>query len=405
MVGLIGLAIFAVYLLKFLNSKLNPFNSYLLTLFVVSIPLLQHVGYIVEPSIWTALAWSGLCLFFSFGEKNEENFYLWFFILSIASLMRASAFVAIVPLTLYWIYDSYIRNGSRFLLRREFYFAFIPLLIMIPFTLKSVLFGTPATEGELSKLALIMSSFKNFFPAEAAANAIMYPWVLFFPLGFLQFGSNKRILFCVKCIFFLLAYLVFYSINPGLWGISRYQSEFILPFVITGFLYFLFLIDKHSSKLASVILILLIGFNFYTSWNFQSYSKLGDESIFGGLLDGRTAGISERVYDTDQALKFAKDKGLLGATFVDGITYGQMPQIIAGVSYPEYKMVHSFGSYWGSADLEKLNVNPKVRVIILSDWEPNHEKIKKLTSLGWINEKNFYNERYKTTTYFFVRKN
>jgi hypothetical protein len=402
-VGIVAVFVFAIFSMDFFSRSKGLLNSFLVVTVISTIPILQHVAYIVEPSLWTTLSWTGLLLFISFGEKNSNNFSIWFFILSIASLMRVSAFVAIIPLGLYWIKFSYERFGIRFLAHKDFYIPMLPILAMLPFTVRSILYGTPATEGEASKLTLLLLSVNSLLPVKVAYYSIMLPWIAFFPIGFISRGEDKLVKFLIKCIFFILAYIVFYSIRDALWGLSRYQAEFILPFVIVGILNFVFYIKEKSKHLFYFALFILFSWNIWVSAKFQSYTDLQETSIFTGLRDGRSAGVSEIVYDTRSALISVRDRGLLSATYLDGITYGHFPQLMVWANFSELQEIKAMGNPWGGLKMEEVHANQKIKAVILSDWEPNRNKLQKLISFNWKLVETFENQKYKTKTYLLIR--
>jgi hypothetical protein len=397
-IGLVGVGIFSFFFLDFFSSRIGNRDSFLVTLIVVTIPLLQHVAYIVEPSLWTFLSWTGLLLFISFGNRTVENFKLWFLIISMASLMRASAFVALVPLTLFWLTFVFEKYRYHFVFKKEFYITMLPVLVMIPFTFKSIFMGTPATEGDSSKISLLLLSLQSLLPIKVAYYSLMFPCILFFPFGFLSAGKDKWPKFSIKLSFFIFAYIIFYSINPGLWGMSRYQAEFVLPFVVLGIVNVLIFLKSKSWKVQTILALILLTCNLYVSWNFQSFSKLKEENIFAGLRDGRTAGISEIVFDTKEALAYVKERNLLKSTYLDGITYGQFPQIMAQITFSELMAVEKFGHPWGGAKMVDVNANQDIKAIILSDWAPNYERIKILESFRWTITKDFWNPKYNTHT-------
>ncbi len=403
-VGMIALGLFSFFTIHFFAKKKGVLVAFFTVVIFSTIPILQHVAYIVEPSLWTTLSWTGVLLFITFGKRDSNNFCIWFFILALASLMRASAFVAIIPLGLYWLKFAYDAHGFRFLIRKDFYIPMIPILIMLPFTFKSIAMGTPATGGDTSKLTLMLLSVQSFLSVRVAYYSIMLPWIAFFPLGFLSSGENKIFKFFIKLLFFTLSYIVFYSINQGLWGMSRYQAEFILPFVIVGIFNFLFFLHGRYRKIFNIVLMLFFGYNLWVSWRFQSYSNLRETAIFTGLRDGRSAGISEIVYDTKLALNAVRDRNLLATTYLDGITYGSFPQLMASATFTELEAINVIGNPWGGFPMEDINKNKKINAIILSDWEPGSEKAKKLIDLNWRLVETFENRKYNTKTYLLLRK-
>lgn len=396
--GLVAIPILGVQITSYFKNEIGWLSSILLGFSIISIPLLQHVGYIVEPSIWTSLAWTGMLVFLQFGKKDRNQFQFWFIVISLASLMRASAFMGLIPLILFYIWEEYKIHKFKILIDLKFYKAFLPILVMIPFLIKTLKMGTSATDGSMKGMQAILKSLESGLSIKLAYYAIMLPWLIFFPLGFYQKSKSVLIKSFFYVIFFVLSYSMFYSINEGLWGLSRYQSEFVLPFCILGFIQLFLLIQKININVSKIFLFLIIIINIYISFNFQKFSQLREENLFSGLRDGRTAGISEIVYNRKEALDYAKFRSKLNQLYIDGILYGPTLQILYGVNYDDLTSIRSIGFPWGGMKPEDINSSGKINLVVFSDWEPNQKKIEYLLNNNWYIVKIIENYKYNSSS-------
>ena len=400
-VGIIGLITLFLFLTKIFIKRYELSYTLLITLSIIFIPLLAHTSYIVEPSIWTSLSWTGVLIFIFYGDKSNKSFLLWFSILSIASLMRASAFVGLIPLSLHWFFTKVNFQNLKTTFTLENLKVFSPVLVMLPYTFSSLLGGSPATGSELTTLESIQKSVEGFLSIKMAYNAVFFPWILFFPFSFWFKHKNEFIYSFILLFFFSLSYVMFYSIRPVLWGLGRYQAEFILPFVILGMVnVFQFIYQKN--KIFTIFpFTTLILYGLYIIVNYPTYSEIRDESIFPGVKSHRIKGISEIVYDTSKPLQKMKQEGLSHSTYIEGITYGTMPNILAGYTLKEIQSVSKIGHRGMS--VEDIHKNSQIQAVILTDWCPTGPKKEQLMKLGWKLVDVYKNGSYKTSSFLLVR--
>jgi len=413
--GLIGLMCF---IQRIVNKRLNFINSWLFAFAVGTIPVLWHVGILVEQSIWTAIVWILFLLYFLISdfdnnEAKELNYMRWISIISIFTLLRQSAFVAFLPLLLIIFID--------FLKRREFNIKKIliltsPIFLMLPFLLNNIVNGTSASYlGELSSIQRIWVALDSGIIFNAMMNSIGWPWIifLFFPLLFFIKNSLK---ISAVLIFFIAGVCIFYMVNPSLWGMGRYQAEYVIPFVILGFFLFVNYIVKYynfASKFLPIFFVFLIINNIYVFKNLASFNKPIDElkiTFFDQdiKIRGQYAILSEFPYEYKQAFAEAKKAGYSGNIFVAGATYGVFGEILNNFTVLEvnlekdiYKKMQNISpaiySSW------EINENAKIKLVLITDYHKGKELKKELENLGWNRWKEFNNRQYGSTIYGLTR--
>ncbi|MDX2470889.1 MAG: hypothetical protein QNL04_09985 [SAR324 cluster bacterium] len=405
-VGLVALAGLGGYIYHFLSSRISQLTSLLAALALATLPLLVHSSVIVEPSIWTAVAWVGFLLFLFYEEPTAEKVTLWFGILSIATLMRATALIGLVTLSVYWLVVFLQRNNWKRLFSLDFLRPLVSVFVALPFAARSIVAGGPASgtkeNGLLSHLLDSLAHFEAFFHV---LNAIGPVWLLFLPLAFAPlFFKEKKLGAYFATFHLLIAFVAFYSIRKVLWGLPRYQAELWLPFVIVGFIHALIWLE--SKKLKSVGLVVLgslVIFNLFVTLNLPKQSQFGDEPIFASIKKGNVFGVSEVVYDYDKVIQKAVELGFTGELYIDGITYGEMPEILNGFTYANILASRDFGHPWGGANVADIQSNTTIQAVILADWTPSLKKAEELQNLGWKIQYKAINPYFHSTTLLLSR--
>ncbi len=415
-IGLIGL----IWLIqKVANKKLNFVNSWLFALTVGIIPVLWHVGVLVEQSIWTAMVWTLFLLYFlmpNFDNKVRELDYIrWISIISIFTLLRQSSFVAFLPLFLIILIDFF--NKKEFNIKKIFILT-SPIFLMLPFLLNSIINGTSASySGKLSSVQRVWEAFNSGIIFNAVMNSISWPWIIFLFIPILFFMKNP-LKISVVLIFFIAGVYIFYMIDPGLWGMGRYQAEYVIPFIVLGFFIFVNYMVKYrsfASKFLPIFFALLIIHNIYIFKNLASFNKPIDElkiTFFDQdiKIRGQYAVLSEFPYEYKRAFVEAKDAGYAGNIFVAGATYGVFGEILNNFTVLEvrlerdiYKKIQSISPVIYSS--QEIDKNYKIKLVLITDYYKGMELKKELENLGWQEWKEFKNEEYGSTIFGLFRKN
>ena len=391
-VGLIGCS-FMIHLV--LVKRLGYINSIFAATALCSIPLFIHVSTLVEGSIWTSILWIFLLIQIPL-MRGHDSIY-WFSLTSIISifiLLRITSFIA-YPL-IFILFMKY--NWPLFLKSKKDFVHFVsPFLICLPFLAVSIFIGTPGSIGAETELVTnkffvfnnIIYIFKSGTFFDIVLSNINAAW-LFPILGiFIKLKDEKNYFFnrAIIIVFLILAIEMFFSIGPGLWGVDRYQAEYLIPFIVSGG--YLFFCKIHEIWNQNFLIPLLSLFLIYSGViGFHNYSIKPDMI---GIGQDNIMRQSEQIYDYKTALIDAKNSGLAGKTLLVGVTYGALPQILSGFTIKEVKQSIElnkklmFGG-WLSASAELINNEPEVKLVLMTEmsFASNQDNLRKnLLLLGW----------------------
>ncbi|OGB74955.1 hypothetical protein A2810_02605 [candidate division Kazan bacterium RIFCSPHIGHO2_01_FULL_49_10] len=419
----IGLVIFGWLIWRFIEKRAGHLLALLIAMTAVTIPVLWYVGVLVGPSIWTTMAWS-LVLLYMYLKPNliAKDFLRLVAIVSIATLMRQTAFVALVPIFLRLAYDLW-KRGLTF---REVLLISSPLLVMVPFLLISFISGTPASyvpgatsyfPPETSGLGRVWFALSSGLAWTAIRNSVQPLWLVFGGVSLICLLKTPRRF--LENIFFLAGGVgVFYLISPLLWGNGRYQAEYIIPFSILGLIMVIIFLREKVGWLKYHLLLgalVMIGYNTYSfikiprlnapvntliSTRYDLMKKLGEYSI-----------ISQLPYDYRSAMTAAKDSNYADSLYIVGSTYGVFPQILDGFTIGEAiankKLLGKGGLLRNeSGDLTPadINSNKDIKLVLVSDVPNANYFLDQLTSLGWVMWEEFKDERFGSTIFGLIRE-
>ena len=403
-IGLIGL----MWLVqRIANQKLNAVNSWLFALAVGTIPVLWHVGILAEQSIWTAVSWIAF-LFYFFVYSNKINYIRWVSIISIFTMLRQSAFVALLPLFLIIIVDLIKRKEFS---AKKIFVLMSPIFVMLPFLLNSVINGTPASYlGEISGLQMVWTALDSGIIFNAIMNSVGWPWIIFLFIPLLFIFKNPLKISAIL-IFFIAGVYIFYTITPGLWGVGRYQAEYVIPFVALGFFLSInFIAGRYSftRKFLPILFVFLIIYNTYVFKNLASFNRPIDELKITFNEDMKIRGayaiLSEFPYEHKEAFKEAKKEGYAGKIFVAGVTYGVFGEILNNFTVSEIKAEKSiYEKIQPDFSAENINKNNKIQLVLISDFSSGDKLKNDLENLRWKRWKEFRNNEYSSTIFGLVR--
>jgi hypothetical protein len=349
---------------------------------------------IVEGSIWSALAFAVVTLYLLASEIGGRPipYPLLFAVISLASVMRQSTFVALVPLAIIYLEDMRHLNLSWGEKRKKLVMDCFPLILMVPWTLHIAYTGTPATDHSGTPWITKIND------ALRGGASLKYLWIHWrWPgFGLLCIGlipkRSRAYYFSVGT--FLLAFALFYSVKTTLWGLARYQLELGFALVSFGLLRLvLWLEDKVPRRWNGAKMGVLAGLGgiwiLFNYVEFKSIRKiagrLDGQNIFARSREGSIPSLGEYSFAISKALRMAKEKGIHRGNFLDGISYGVMPQILAGYTWDEVRQAEGMPTAWEGADPEKVHNVPNIQSITLVDWREEHNlrSVEILKKLGW----------------------
>ncbi len=411
LVSLLGLCLFLTWLYIFTKNRFSKLSSWLFALTVGTLPLLLHAGTLAEQSIWTAVFWSGLLIFASFDEFGKSNisWFIYFSLVSLFTLLRQTGFVTLIflgPLFLLFIWQN-----KKTLSFKQICFICSPLLVMLPFLIKSFIVGTPATyiPGEVSYIPAHASSLARIFFAihsgailKAMVNSVTLPWLIFLPLGVIFLAVKSKTKAAAAGLFFLGALGAFYVIRPVLWGTGRYLAEFTLPFCLLGLFLFFGLVK--NQKLITVACLMLLIFNIIIYKNLDTINAPVDARV--QTDPSNIAVLSETVYNYNNALSAAKQQGLAGSEYIAGSSYGIFEEILNNFTVSQVLASNKiYQNLLGTRDAGKINNEQNLKEVIISDNTPAQAKIlmQNLEKDGWHEGQKFINNNVGSTVYTLTR--
>lgn len=407
-IGLIGLMWLAQ---RIANKKLNFINSWLFALAVGTIPVLWHVGILAEQSIWTAICWIIFLLYFFESEKGKFNYIRWISIISVFALLRQTAFIALIPIFLILAIESYKSYRNETLDYKRIFLQISPVFVMLPFLLNSVINGTPASYlGEVSSFQRVWMAFDSGIVFNAIMNSVGWSWIIFLFIPLLFIFKNPLKISAIL-IFFIVGVYIFYMITSGLWGMGRYQSEYIIPFIVLGFFLFINFITSYYGfvhKFLPAFFVFLIFCNIYVFENLPSFNKPINELKITFNTDMKIRGayaiLSEFPYEYRQAFVAAKEDGYAGKIFVAGVTYGIFSEILNNFTVSEIKAEKNiYKEMHPDFSVESINKNNKIQLIFISDFVGGDKLKNNLENLRWGKWKEFKNEQYGSTIFGLIR--
>ncbi len=413
----LGLVLLMWSIHRFACSKLNFYQSWLLGLVAGSTPVLWHVGTIAEASIWASIGFTLILLTYeNYGVVNKFNLIRWTSVISILSLMRQSVFIGLFPLLLIYLINFHYKIEE--ISPKKAFVILIPLLLISPFIIQSFVFGTPASyiPGEVSLITAKANAFERVITAissgiapKAILNSILAPGIFFLFIAFIPKRKAEILKSTVFIALFVLAFIMFYTIRPALWGAGRYQAEYVAPFAILG-LYSVTVMISTIKKIGSCfvysLLIVLFLFNVYIFTNLQKYNPTAAEFVNKNIPLYDLTILSEYVYDYDKAYKKVKKIGLADSLYVAGVTYGYFGPILSGYKVEDIRKLSKLkdSEIGGSVDyLARINENiGRTKVILISDIQSS-KLIENLKEAGWKNWTNFRNEKWGSVIYGLVK--
>ncbi len=413
---------FFLYLVS--REKVGRRNAFLFGLVAGTIPVMWHVGLLVEFSIWTGLLVTYIIIFFGRKEEKVDGYMRPTMLIGVSTLMRVSGFIALVPLFVHYllVQKRKLEDIKKYILQS------LPTAILImPVVVGNIVTGTSASyrgEGysEMNLEAganllerLYVAVHGGFFEAIIYNSFHILSLVLIFtPIYFWR----KRVYTILPTILFVGLYCVlFFSIRPILWGNGRYQAEYIAPLVIAILAGVVCMIRKNI--VVTLLLLSLIVLNVY---EFKHIPKYNTPSLGKGdyLENAKHKGdyfvLSEVPFDYRVALQKMKNEGLATSTYyIPGNGYSYFAKVLSGYSVKEmrheteYRNTIGFDSSSVHETLARINKNKQINVILVNraknDKEFFQEKIAdNLPTFGFVHGQDFIEPVYGNTISAFIRK-
>lgn len=403
---------------RMLSRKFDALDSFLMTVAISTIPLTLFFSTVVEQALWSSICFTIIMVDLITSEK--PNYIRLISIASIATLFRQPSFVLLLPIAIDYIYrekksiDSLLRSNQLFLL-------LCPTFIFLPFLIFSLIYGTPSTPSVVNEglLSIFFRPIDALISGQvwiSILNSVPIWWVIFIPLAFFPFrhlGTWQCLSFL---IFFVALVLVFYTIHPRMWGEAKYQAEYAVPFAVVGFIS-LFLRLKESAKFKRYTFLLLLVLTFSNIYHFLNFWK--DNKPIDQLVD--SIGVDKKKYNsgfkmmatfpfsTGDAHRALKNAGFAENSYSVGVTYGVLPQVLAGytvkeivsasiISRDQSLLMKSQGIDWTTGNVDLIDSDARIKAVLIGFVFPNKlELINELKRKGWLMLGEFNNPMFGST--------
>ncbi len=393
--------------------------AYTATLTIGTIPLLLNLSSVVEHSFWSFICFS---LVFTEIVTSSRLFYFRLIgFVSIVTMMRQPSFLALLPIFFLYAVDAYREGGIKQRFMGAIQYLLLPLLFL-PFLVSSLLHGTPSTNPweTGSNFDRVLQAVGNGIVFDSVSRALPLWWLAFVLFSFLPFQRKSWSIHVALMMFFVSAIYVYYSIHPSLWGVTKYQAEYVGPLVIVGFIMLLKAVlehNKHQFILLPCLIILLV----------SNVMKLTDQSYWGNVqssfskagigkngneFDLLWLGLTAIPYEYKMAYAYIKQIGLSEYTYSIGATYGVLPEIMNGyttravmASYDIYSALQAnrLKNEASGVNVGMIESDSRIKAVIVGSIEKKQELTAELNDRGWRKTADFMNVQYGTSVVILKR--
>ncbi len=387
-----GYIIFLLFVFLSLRAYSSLFVAILATSAIGTIPALWHVSYLVEQSVWSAITSASIfVILYSFKKLKDVSLVPIVAFVILATLLRSPAFIAFIPIgivILYRMIDGSINKSER-----------IPLFLLVAtltlFVTVLTLHGSPATRADEPEKAGVFAEwiFVQTNNISAVASASVVGLLPLFFVGFvLRSASVKRAVLMISVLIFFAAscFLYFAPLGRGLWGISRYQAEMIVPLIVAGITAYC-IDNRRTSKgvfwFPAVPIAALVSVNCFSLYVMDNRSFKPIKHVYPPIS-------SEFEYPINEAFDFVRSNNLHRNTYYIGVYYGGLIAALRGYTTSEYLAFSSLNKRYGDwlkLDLNALDANSEIAAVII---EPEFDSgaIDGLAKRGWQGRRDFTNQ-------------
>lgn len=399
-------------LYKMMRRVMTRSISYFSVLAFGTIPLLSYMSTVVEHSFWAFICFT--LVFAEISTSPKLNYQRLISIISIAALMRQPTFLALIPIAILFIMETY-RTGEIKRGIKESGMNFLPLLLFLPVLLSGLIHGTPSTDalGQGSMMERVKTAVESGVVWTSVANAIPVWWLLVMPFAFLPLSKKTINLNFGLFIFCVASIGVYYAINPHLWGYAKYQAEYAAPVAMAGLLFMVIRANQWMSArlvvLTFAIALLALNIRYLTNTPHLKEIEGHDlETQFDSVLEKKELKslLAAVPYEYKRAYEAIKLAGLDGATYSIGATYGVLPEIMNGYSLGAVRS--SYEIYVGQESnrieamksglsVEGVESDKRVKAVMIGAISGKLKLIDEFRQNGWEVMAEFKNIQYGTS--------
>ena len=434
-------SIFIFILYKELTRKLDAISSFLLCLAFSTIPILLSLGSVVEQSLWSVICY---CLIITkIISKKNPNYFNLVILVTIFSFFRITSIFALIPVFAHFLIISVAEFSSKDFMAKNLRLI-IPVFAILPFLGFTIFYSTHYSQDQsLSDSSIFIESLLSGEIFSFVLSSFNFYWLV--PIIFSFFlPSFKGVKTSLIIFAFCLLTLFYFLNNPMLWGISKYQAEYVLPFILSGSLLFLHYLSK--SKLIVIGRLVLLTLAILNTWTFTNFPSnceaynltkseethlnhsigwpfivTSNEKEIGhftqSLLKGASGCniISNYPYNSKEAYNFILELKKESYVYSPGVHYGVLPQIMSGFDVKSIKSVNKILKYqdekksennipWVGGDAQLINSDTKIQLVVLDLVSSKDKLIRDLLQFGWIVVAEFKDSRYKSSVLVLSRK-
>jgi len=434
-------SIFIFILYRELCRRLDAISSFLLCLAFSTIPILLSLGSVVEQSLWSVICY---CLIITkiISEKNPNYFKL-VILVTIFSFFRITSIFALIPIFTHFLIINIAEFSKKDFLVKNLRLI-IPVFAILPFLGFTVFYSTHYSQDQsLSNASIFIETLLAGEIFSFVWSSFNFYWLvpIIFSFSLPSFKGVKASLFIFA---FCLITLFHFLSNPMLWGISKYQAEYVLPFVLVGSLLLLHYLSKFKLIVIGRLMVLTLAIlNTWIFTNFPSNCKAYDltnseetninhsigwpfivtssEKEIGHLTEPLLKGgsgcniISNYPYNSKGAYSFILELKKESYVYSPGVHYGVLPQIMSGFDVKSIKSVNKILKHqdekksennipWIGGDAQLINSDTKIQLVVLDLVSSKDKLIRDLLQFGWIVVAEFKDSRYKSSVLVLSRK-
>lgn len=196
------------------------------------VPIVIYVGDAVEPSVFGYAAAVGTLLLLWWHIRTGDATLLVSagVLVGIMSLARHTALIWWVPIAVV-----YLTTPSRFQLRQVVP-TFFPALFVLPYLRNASLVGHGAVQpSEFGLLERLGQALHSDVAIMSVVNTTTLPWLVLFccaAIAAVLRAPRRELLLFLSAV---PVCVLFHAIWPYLWGLGRYQAEYVAPFGVFAF--------------------------------------------------------------------------------------------------------------------------------------------------------------------------
>lgn len=403
--------IFILVLYRMIRRVFAFSASYLLALAIGTIPLLWHLGGIVEHSLWGSVCFTLVLV--EIVTSKKLNYIRLISFISISTMMRQPSFLTIFPVLVLFITEEFQFNHWTDW-PPKLAFSLSPTLLFIPFLGTSLIHGTPSTDAldENSAFERVLDAINSDVIWTSISDAVPYWWICLIPFAFIPLARKTVSRNIAFLFFFMVTICVYYSIHPSLWGYAKYQAEYAVPFAVTGLIFLMLKLTAFSCSrnvltvLVSILIFLNIAGFVRMPQDLRMDAPRGMKSNDSGDSVSGEHILVAIPYNYREAYDAIKKENLSENSYSIGATYGILPEIMNGYPVKSIRAVHGI---FIKQDTNRLNApkdgwsvdlvesDDRIKVVLIGAVSGKKKLINQFRARGWSELGEYKNLQYETS--------